>query len=115
MSAVVFVRPATVWWRDAVVQAQRGGGATAPANCKVGTQRGLKSVAALFLVSRPVIDPCLFVQMEAWCAAERLSGIDEHADGLWPLAKRPMRPGTREKTRHALFISYTAPATALPV
>lgn len=28
---------------------------------------------------------CLFVQMEA-SLIERLSGIDEGADGLWPLA-----------------------------
>lgn len=39
-SAEVFLGPATVWRRDAIVEAQRGGGATVSANCRVRTRRG---------------------------------------------------------------------------
>lgn len=83
MNAEVFVRPASVWWRDAVVEAQQGTGLLG----KVRTQRGLKSVAALFLVLKQVIDPCLFVQMEAWCAVLKGYQVSMNTlmgSGLWP-------------------------------
>lgn len=78
------------------------------ANCEVRNQRvvgGLKCGAARLLLSNRVIDPCLFVRMEAWPVA--LKGYQPSMDmlmgcGLWP--EQPMEPRSRgEKTTRTIY------------
>lgn len=59
----------------------------ASANCRDPKQRGSAVLLRLTNIEQGLIDQLcsLFVQMEPFFI-ERLSGIDEGADGSWPLA-----------------------------